>query len=140
MSRFEASDSLRAVLLGLPDRVAAARLDRLWVFPPKEISGRESGLLVLALLPEGDADAGQRHLLTLRYERDRARPRAAPTVTLTEQGSAPADRIPRVIRGVLARLEEGEEPDEHAVAGEQARWEDVLRGYGVQVVDPANGE
>ena len=141
MSGFEATDSLRAVLLGLPDRVPTARLDRLWVFPPKEISGRESGLLVLALLPEDDADAGQRRLLTLRYERERARPRAAPTVTLAEQGSAPADRIPRVIRGVLARLEEGDEdPDEHSVAGERGRWEAVLRAYGVQVVDPPNGE
>ena len=140
MSRFEASDSLRAVLLGLPTRVPTERIDRLWIFPPKEISGRESGLLVLALLPTGELPAEQRQVVTLRYERDRARPRAAPEVTLTEQGSAPSDRIPRVIRGVLARLEEEEEADEHAVAGDVARWSGLLREYGVQVVDPTNGE
>jgi hypothetical protein len=137
VSGFEASDSLRAVLLSLPGRVPAERIDRLWVFPPKEISGRESGLLVLALLPTDDLPADQRQVLTLRYERERARPRAAPAVTLTEQGSAPSDRIPRVIRGVLARLEEEEDADEHAVAGDPARWSELLRRYGV---DPVNGE
>ena len=141
MSRLEASDALRAVLLGLPDRVPAERIDRLWVFPPKEISGRESGLVVLSLLPGEDHPPEQRQLLTLQYERERARPRAAPSVTLTEQGWAPSDLIPRVIRGVVGRLEEGEEdPEEHALGGETGRWSELLRGYGVQVVDPSNGE
>jgi hypothetical protein len=140
VSGIEASDALRAVLLSLPTRLPAERIDRLWVFPPKEISGRESGLLVLALLPTGDFPADHRQVVTLEYERERARARAAPTVTLTEQAWAPADRIPRVIRGVVARLEEEQEPEEHAVAGEQARWSALLRHYGAPVVDPTNGE
>ena len=141
MSRYEATDALRAVLLGLPGRVPTVRIDRLWVFPPKEISGRESGLLVLSLLPTDDFPADHRQLITLQYERERARARAAPTVTLTEQGWAPADRIPRVIRGVVNRLEaEAEEPEEHSVAGAGEGWSELLRAYGAQVVDPTNGE
>ena len=140
MSRPEPGDSLRTVLLGLPTRVPAERIDRLWVFPPKEISGRESGLLVLALLPTADFPDDHRQLLTLQYERERARARAAPTVTLTEQGWAPGDRIPRVIRGVVARLEEEEDPEEHAVGGRADGWGELLRAYGAQVVDPTNGE
>ena len=140
MSRFEASDSLRAVLLGLPDRVPTERIDRLWVFPPKEISGRESGLLVLALLPTEEFPADHRQLLTLQYEHERARARAAPTVTLTEQGWAPGDRIPRVIRGVVSRLQEEEDPEEHSIGGAGEGWSELLRAYGVQVVDPTNGE
>ena len=140
MSRFKASDSLRAVLLGLPGRLPAERIDRLWVFPPREISGRESGLLVLALLPTEEFPADHRQLLTLQYERERARARAAPTVTLTEQGWAPSERIPRVIRGVVARLEEAQDPEEHFVGGAGEGWGELLRAYGVQVVDPTNGE
>ena len=140
MSGFEASDSLRAVLLSLPGRVPAERIDRLWIFPPKEISGRESGLLVLALLPTADFPEDHRQILTLRYEKDRARPRSAPSLTFIEQGWAPGDRIPRVIGGVVARLEEAEEPEEHSVAGADERWTVLLRHYGVPVVDPNNGE
>jgi hypothetical protein len=140
LSRIEASDALRAVLLGLPGRLPAERIDRLWVFPPKEISGRESGLLVITLLPTDDFPDDHRQLLTLQYERERARARAAPTVTLTEQGWAPSDRIPRVIRGVVARLEEEEDPEEHAVAGKADGWSEMLAAHGVRVVDPTNGE
>jgi hypothetical protein len=136
----EASDSLRGVLLSLPSRIPLERLDRLWIFPPKEIAARESGLLVLALLPTADFPEDHRQLLTLRYESERPRARSAPSVTLTEQGWAPADLIPRVIGGVVARLEEAEDPEEHSVGGSTDRWADLLRRYGVPVVDPPNGE
>jgi hypothetical protein len=140
VSGIEPSDALRATLLALPSRLSLERLDRLWIFPPKEISGRESGLLVLALLPTADFPEDHRQILTLRYEKERARPRSAPALTLTEQGWAPGDRIPRVIAGVVARLEEAEDPEEHSLAGGADRWGDLLRHYGVPVVDPGNGE
>jgi hypothetical protein len=140
VSGVEASDSLRAVLRSLPSHLPTERIDRLWVFPPKELSGRESGLLVLSLFPTAEFPADHRQLLTLRYERERARSRAAPAITLAEQGWAPADRIPRVIRGVLARLEADEDPAEHPVVGSADRWAELLREYGVPIVDLTNGE
>lgn len=135
------TDALRAVLAGIPARVAVERLDRVWVFPPKEIGSRESGLVVIAALPEEEPVAdGHRRLLTLQYDSDRGRPRAAPRVIVTEQGSAPPDRIPRVIAGVVARLSEQEEPAEHPVGGCAEEWHRLLEAYGIPVVDRANGE
>jgi hypothetical protein len=136
------SDALRAALLALPEHVPLARLDRVWIFPPRETGGRESGLLVLALLPEEEpAPAGApRRLLTLRYEADRGRARARPRLELAEQGSAPPDLIPRVIAGVVARLREPDEPAEHALHGSAAAWHALLERYGMRVVDRGNGE
>ena len=136
------SDALRAVLAAIPERVAVERLDRIWVFPPKEIGSRESGLVVIAALPEeGPVADGHCRLLTLQYQADRARPRAAPRVTVTEQGSAPPALIPRVISGVVARLSEQEEPAEHSVRASAEGWSRLLEEYGIpSVVDRANGE
>jgi hypothetical protein len=140
VSGIEPSDALRSTLLAIPSRIPLERLDRAWIFPPKEISGRESGLLVLALLPTADFPEDHRQILTLRYEKERARPRSAPTLTLIEQGWAPGDRIPRVIGGVVARLEEAQEPEEHSLAGDADRWSALLRHFGASIVDPGNGE
>ena len=136
------TDALRAVIASIPGRLPVERLDRLWVFPPKEIGSRESGLVVIAALPDsphGSADT-QRDLLTLRYESDRSRPRAVPRVVVTDQGSAPPDRIPRVIAGVVARLSDSDEPDEHSIRGRADAWRALLEEYGIPVVDRDNGE
>ncbi|MBW3630700.1 MAG: hypothetical protein KY464_15580 [Gemmatimonadetes bacterium] len=140
MSRPETTDSLRAVLLSLPSRVDILRLDRLWVFPTKQLSGRESGLLVLSLLPTEQFPEDHRQILTLRYESDHARPKAAPPVAVEEQGWAPADRLARVIGGVVARTHEEHDPEEHTLAGDPERWSELLREYGAAVVDRVNGE
>ena len=134
------SDALRAVLLALPPRVAIHRLERIWVFPPKEIAGRESGLIVLALFPAEEPAPGPRSLITVRYERERTRKPTPPTIVITEEGRVPAERVPRVISGVMSRLRDADDPTEHAVLGREDEWSAVLEHYGARGVDPGNGE
>jgi hypothetical protein len=133
--------ALRQLLLELPARIPLERLDRLWVFSPREIGGREHGLLVLALLPADAAEEPIRHLLTLRYQAQQTAAGIRRTDTLAEQGSAPPERLPRVIAGVLHRLrDESEEPLEVEVAGSPERWHGLLRRFGIEMVDPRSGE
>ena len=131
------SDALRTVLAELPAHLSPDRLERIWIFPPKQIAGRESGLLVLALLPPADGATASRQLVTVRYESQPTRRPTPPQIVVTQEGWVPADRLPRVIAGVMARLGDAEEPSEHEVLGRAEGWAAVLHEYGV---DPGNGE
>ena len=103
------SDALRALLLELPARVPPERIDRLWLFQPRDLAGRENGLAVLSLLPDPDAPADRRSLLTLRYQAERTPRGLQRSDELAELGTAPAELIPAVIAGVLRRLGDGQE-------------------------------
>jgi len=140
VSRLRATDALRAVVASLTDRVHLDRVDRVWIFPAKEIGATETGFLVLSLVADEPAEAGQRQLLTIRYEAERARSAGAPRVEVTEEGRAPADRVARIIRGVVERLEAADEPAEYVVQGDPDRWSAVLGELAASEVDPPNRE
>jgi hypothetical protein len=80
----------------------------------------------------------------VQYEAERVRGALRRTDAVLEQGRAPAERVPRLIAGVLARLdrrgEGGEEPRGEEIAGSPARWAAFLAGLGVAPLDPPNGE
>ena len=140
MTGVQATDALRTLLAGLPDRLPIDRVDRIWVFPPKEIAGQESGLVALSLHSEGASDGDRRQLLTLRYQCPRGRRGAEPTVEVTEQGWAPADRLGRVIGGAVARLSDADDPFEFAVDRQPDRLALLLDLLTGSEVDRANGE
>jgi hypothetical protein len=140
VSRPEPGDSLRAVLLSLPDRLDVGRVDELWIFPTRELAGGESGLIVVSLLPVDPVPPDHRQLLTVEYERERGRPRAAPSVEVTEQGWAPHDRLTRVVSGVTTRLAEERDPVLHSLHGDPEAWTALLREHGAAVIDRPNGE
>lgn len=134
-------EAMRALLRELPGRVPVERLERLWLFPPREIAGKESGLVVLSLLPGPERPAGQRQVVTWRYEAERVRGRVRREDAVAEEGWAPAERIPRLIQGVLARLEgEAEDPRLEEIGGSEARWAALLASLGAGAVDSAGGE
>ena len=126
MSPLRATDALLALLGGLPERLPLSRIDRVWIFPPKELGSTESGLVVLSLVPEDPAERSRREVVTARYELEKGRKGSAPTPVVTEQGLAPPDRIPRIIEGVLARGGDSEDPVEAAIDGDVDRWNAVL--------------
>jgi hypothetical protein len=136
------SEALRQLLQGLPARIPPERIDRVWLFAPREVGGKESGLVVLSVQPAPTAaNTDQRLVLTLRYEAERTRTGVRVRDTLAEQGAAPADRIPRLIEGVLARLKDAaENPLARTIAGSPARWAELLRDVGAAPVDPGSGE
>jgi hypothetical protein len=127
-------------LSALADRIPVVRIDRVWLFPPRQLGERESGLAVLSLYSdEPDLPGDRRQLYTLRYEASRGRS-ATRHDHLEQQGSAPRDRVSRVIAGVLRRLGEAEDPRLETVEGDPARWSAVLGVDGVVRLDRSLGE
>ena len=129
------------LLRELPARVPVERVERIWLFAPREIGERESGLLVLSLLSDGTRPEGQRQVVTWRYEAERVRGRLRRTDAVTEEGWAPSERIPRLIEGVLARLgDKRENPASEEIAGSETRWVALLESLGAAPVDSGGGE
>lgn len=91
--------ALLMALIHLEEKVPAARIDRLWVFPPLARGRRESGLIAASCYAELD----QRLLVTLAYLAEETGKGITFTPVLQEEGDAPEDRIPRVIAGVVRR-------------------------------------
>ncbi|MGI9181585.1 MAG: hypothetical protein ACR2H9_13910 [Longimicrobiaceae bacterium] len=122
------SAMLARLLAALASRIPPQSVDRVWIFPPRQLRGSESGLALLALYDQLPEATGHRRLVTLRYE-------AAPggeeptEQELVEQGIAPAERIDRVVAGVLRRLGDAHEaPTAVRIEGDPARWEQMLGG------------
>ena len=141
MSDREISEAQQQLLRELPARFPVSRIERIWLFGPREIHGRESGLVVLSLLSPDDPRDGLRQVVTWRYEAERVRGRLQRSDTVAEEGWAPADRIPRVIEGVLRRLGNAtENPIAGTVSGSEDHWWAFLHSVGVSRVDSASGE
>jgi hypothetical protein len=131
MSRPPASAALLQVLAGIHDVAAPGEIDHVWLFVPRDLAGRESGLIVLSLLATGDPP-DQRRLVTVAYETVPGSREPRTTRTVTEQGRAPAARIPRLMEGVLSRLrDEPGEPVSEPIRSDPARWNALLQGLGV---------
>lgn len=140
MSEVVVGEAQHALLRDLPGRVPVERIDRVWLFRPREIGGRESGLVVLSLLPPPERPEGQRQLVTWRYEAERVRGVLRREDTVTGEGWAPAERIPRLIEGVLARLgDENERPIAEQIGGDPERWAALLASSRSGSVDSQGG-
>ncbi len=120
------SATLARLLTALAASVPPPSIDRVWLFPPRPLRGGESGLAVLALYAQLPEATGRRRLVTLRYQTAPGGDVPAEQ-ELVEQGVAPAERIERVVAGVLRRL--GGTPEISEVVridGDPARWERML--------------
>lgn len=141
MSTGTLSEAQRELLRELPNRVPVERIERIWVFGARQVGERESGLLVLSLLPPAERPPDQRQVVTWRYEAERVRGRLQRSDSVAEEGWAPAERIPRLIDGVLARLrDETENPVTEAIEGSEARWTALMQALGALQVDSVGGE
>jgi hypothetical protein len=126
-----ATPALARAIERLAAQVEVPRIDRVWLFAPRALAGREHGLLVLSVLPAGGSPPDQRAILTLTYEAAESRGELTVTDVVTEQGSVPADRVPRVIAGLLRRLrDEPADPLEEEIGGDPERWAAFLRRLG----------
>jgi hypothetical protein len=120
------------LLRGIPQRFAAERLDRIWIFAPHVVRSRESGFVVLSLLPQPGEDPDRRTLVTLRYEAEQVKGETVRQERVDEEGSAPCERIERVIAGVLARSgAESPDPRSEEIDGRADRWLEILEKLGV---------
>lgn len=120
------------LLRRLTSRIAIEQIERLWIFPPHQGKIRETGLVVISTKAE-ETDARDIHALTtVRYVAEPIKARLQVDESYSEEGWAPADRIDRVIAGVLARSgDEVSEPLEVEIAGSSERWQELLERFGV---------
>jgi hypothetical protein len=120
--------ALAAALAAAAERVPPERVDAVWLFPPRQLGARESGLAVLSVYVEGDEARRTRTIHTLHYVMEPPAPRARPVRRdeLEEQGTVPLDRVDRIIEGVLRRLDVPETPDVRETGGDPARWAELL--------------
>lgn len=130
---------LGAALACVADRIPPERVAQVWIFPPRQVAARETGLAVLVVAADDPADA-RRTIWTLRYEAETARGgKTTRTDALEEQGTVPPDRVNRIVDGVVQRLEaESEAPDVRDTGGDAEAWRALLDELGAPPVDGIN--
>lgn len=133
---------LLATLEGLARRLSLESLDELWIFPPRRHGEIESVVVVATAFVQDDADRRRiltAHLTARRSDLRKTRRKVAAKPIepmVVEQGEAPADRIGRVVEGVMRRLDEelaALPPRQVRIGGEVARWEELIAEIGAGV-------
>lgn len=119
---------LAAALAAAAEHTPPEQVDQLWIFPPRPLGARESGLAVLALFTEPDARGQRRTLHTLTYEAEALTGGKTRRVDARqEEGTVPADRLDRIVDGMVRRLGGGTEtPEVRDVGGDPAAWARLL--------------
>lgn len=133
--------ALAAALAAIAAHLPPERVDAAWLFPPRRVGARESGVAVLSAFAEDDPARRLRAIYTLHYETEpAARGPAVRRDELAEQGTVPVDRVDRILEGVLRRLDRPETPDVRDVGGSAAAWAALLAGLEGRTVDAPNRE
>jgi hypothetical protein len=139
VSETRVSDALRKLLADLPVTIPVEQIDRIWLFEPREKDGRESGLVVVARF-SGGRDQG-RQVITIRYETRQEKTGVTRSDTITDEGTVPAERLNRLIDGVLRRIgDDAPDPITEKIEGSSEKWAGLLRTIEVPPVDPISGE
>jgi len=134
------SEALTLLLREVPSSFPPEQVDRIWIFAPREIGSRESGLVVLSLLGGPGQRQDQRRLVTWHYEAVRERGGWKRKDAVLEQGLAPPERIPRLMAGVLARLGDTAEAPISESVGSVQSWNALMSSLGIEPVDPPSEE
>ncbi len=114
-------------------RLGESEIDRLWVFPPLIVGRKERGLVAASCFTED----GARRLYTALYSAERTGTSLSVENGIAEEGQAPPDRLPRVMRGVVRRSEiDLGEPRMVEIAGDPARLRALLDEFDVELLEP----
>ena len=120
-------EALPRVLIRLREEVGVDYIDRLWIFPPIRRGRREQGLIAVSTY-RGDED--RRGMLTVSYRAEHTGKGVTVEPTLTDQGEAPPDRFPPVMRGVVQRAdEEGAEAREVDISASGQKFEELMEEF-----------
>jgi hypothetical protein len=114
-------------------RLGESEIDRLWVFPPLIVGRKERGLVAASCF----AEDGARRLYTAPYSAERTGTGLLVENGIAEEGQAPPDRLPRVMRGVVRRSEiDLGEPRMVEIAGDPAKLRALLDEFDVELLEP----
>ncbi|MDX1494832.1 MAG: hypothetical protein R3253_12265 [Longimicrobiales bacterium] len=120
-------EALPRTLIRLREEVGVEFIDRLWIFPPVRRGRKEQGLIAVSTF-QGDED--RRGMLTVSYRAEHTGRGVTVEPTLTDQGEAPPDRFPPVMRGVVRRAdEEGEEAREVDISASAQKFEELMEEF-----------
>jgi hypothetical protein len=92
-------EALPRTLREVGRRIGPDAIDRLWIFPPLVRGRREWGLVAASCFDGSHA----RRLITARYSAQRTGRGLYLESQLLDEGVAPAERLPRVMAGVVRR-------------------------------------
>jgi hypothetical protein len=130
-------EAIPRTLIRLRDRLGVENIDRLWIFPPVRRGRRETGLVAVSTILDGEE---RRSMVTVAYSAEHTGKGVTVVPTFTREGLAPADRFPPVMRGVVRRSGDGaEEPREVEISASGERFEALMEEYDavfIEVVDP----
>ena len=115
-----------ALLERLATSVPPETIDELWLFPTRRVTGVESTVLVLSRYSD---EADRRRVETVHFKATRnKRGEAAVETQIEDHAIAPADRLTRVIDGVLRRLGDdlSSSPRAARISGERERWDALI--------------
>ena len=118
-----------ALLERLSVAVPPETSDELWLFPTRRVSGVESTVLVLSRYSD---EADRRRVETVHFKATRnKRGEAAVETRIEDHAIAPADRLTRVIDGVLRRLGDdlSATPRTARISGERDRWAALVESF-----------
>jgi hypothetical protein len=111
-------DTRRRFLLAIADQVTPERVEEVRVFRPIRQGGQETGVAVVAVEPEPLADDVEssgvaRHIVySARYRLVlKGADRGRWETTVTAEADAPLAAVEAVVRGVLRRAGEDDEPE-----------------------------
>lgn len=127
-------EALPRTLREVGERLGPEAMDRLWIFPPL-IRGRREWGLVAAGCFDG---SGARRLVTARYSAQRTGKGLYLETRMVDQGVAPADRLPRVMEGVVRRGPAPlGSPRNVEVGGESGSFEAFMGGFSDELFEEA---
>ena len=121
-------EAVGRLLALLEKRVGAGAMDRIWIFPPLVRGRKEWGLVAVSCLTD---DPSQRTLVTGRYTAEMTGKGVLFRPEFISEGSAPPDRLPHVMDGVVRRsdLRLGV-PRETQIGGNLDCFLGLLKEYG----------
>lgn len=129
-------EAIPRTLQGAVDQLGAETVDRVWVFPPRIKGRKESGLIVVSRF-SGDEASERRDLFTASYAAERTGRGLTVDWGLSEEGTAPPDRLPPVMEGVMRRSgDDGGTPREFELRGDLERIEACFGEWEESLLDP----
>ena len=118
--------SLASLTEKLATEIDPSSVDEMWLFPTRRVAGVESTVFVLSLLEHED----RRRVITAHVRATRNK-RGEPAIDtqVIEHATAPAERVPKVIEGVLKRLSDdfaATPPSRARISCSPERWHAVV--------------
>lgn len=143
-------EALPRTLQMIQQRLGGGTVDRLWIFPGLKKGRQEWGVVAVSRRPPrpGDESGGgedtteepdpdRRVLYTAAYGAERTGQGLTVEHSLSEEGSAPLDRLPRIMEGVVRRSGDNlGEPREVDVAFDATAFDELMNEFDAELLEP----